>query len=130
MRDRFILVTQKNGTKSLTRDFDAVLIAYNMRLEPTALLPVGKFITSFASSEDFFFISLSSNPQVLITYRVNASLSAPAQYKLPVFLAETQIQSISSMFLQPGSDANEIDIYLLLGDDREKTWIARIQNSD
>jgi hypothetical protein len=34
------------------------------------------------------------------------------------------------MFLQPGSDASEKDIYLLLGDNHEKTWVASIENSD
>lgn len=103
LKDKVILVASKNSSIVHRKAFDAVLIAYNMQLQPTALLPVASFLTSFADQDAFYFLALSSNPQMFITYRTQESLSTPIQYKLPVFLPEAQMSTIRSMLLLTAS---------------------------
>jgi len=123
--ERIIIVNRRSITPG-NRHFNATLVSYELGLLPVASVEVTDFITSSSLENQFYYMTLSSNPSVFLTYSCSGDLDNKSQYKLPVLMPASQIQSISSMhFHKSQSDI----VQLITGNDNKKTWIAQIKES-
>jgi hypothetical protein len=75
-----------------------------------------------------YFLSLSANRDIAVTFKTDAAFSKPVQYELPVFLSYSRIQTITSVLFTTALGSNEL-VQLMVGNEGDQTWIAQIKES-
>lgn len=84
-------------------------------------------VIAYTEANSLFYLSVSTNENVVIIYKTDSTLSKPVQHGLPVDLTDEKIQSISSAYSARMNSADEFNL-LLVGNTGNKTWIADLRN--
>lgn len=84
------------------------------------------FICSASDGEFVFYLTSSSSPSVFTTFKVDDNLQKPTQYKQPVQMNPSKISTIQSMLLLR-NDKGDDYYQFILGDARNRTWIAEVR---
>lgn len=117
----------RKPSKEASRHFDATVVSYDADLSQLGFLEVADFLASSSLGQQLFYTVLTSNPEAFLTFSCGRDLK-PSQFKLPVLMPSSQIQSITTMHTTRDSSGGIVQ--LMLGNDGKRTWIAQIRDSE